>query len=76
VRDFPFWHNALKTAKTQVGLATVAADLATFQKQTGFLDEEKKLTEPQLKTLREFYTARKKALDREALPKEKPKFKK
>lgn len=69
MRDFPFWHNALKTAKTSFALEAVAADLGAFQNQpTLIADDEKKLTEPQLKSLRELYSSRKKILAKEALP--------
>jgi hypothetical protein len=58
MKDFPFWHNALKATKTQLALNTLGADLAAFQKQTDFLNQEIKLTEPQLKTLRELFSSR------------------
>ena len=78
MRDFPFWRSEISSAKTSHVLKKVGADLSQFQKQSGlFGDEEKKLTEEQVGTLRKMYKEKMKQLEKEALtPPAKPKFNK
>ena len=68
MKDFPFWHTAITSAKTVPVLKSVGEDLAQFQGQTGFLgDEEKKLTDSQVAALRTQYSEKLKKLQAEKL---------
>lgn len=77
MRDFPFWRGAIYNAKTAQILKSVGEDLAQFQKQSGlFGDEEKKLTDDQVVTLRKKYSEKMEKFEKETLPQDMPKFKK
>jgi hypothetical protein len=68
MKDFPFWRGAIYNAKTALILKAVGEDLAQFQKQSGlFGDEEKKLNDTQMTTLRKMYAEKLKKLQAEAL---------
>ncbi len=63
MKDFPFWRGAIYTAKTALALKAVGEDLSQFQKQSGlFGDEEAKLSEAQVATLRKQYSEKMKKL--------------
>lgn len=80
MRDFSFWQGEIYNAKTTLILKSVGEDLAQFQNQTKlFGDEEKKLTDDQVATLRKMYSEKMKKLTAETIQVQgsnKPEFKK
>lgn len=74
MKDFPFWRGAIYNAKTALILKAVEEDLSQFQKQSGlFGDEEAKLTDDQVATLRKQYSEKMKKLTDETLETQTPK---
>ena len=74
MKDFPFWRGAIYNAKTPLALKAVGEDLSQFQKQSGlFGDEEAKLTDGQMATLRKQYSEKMKKLTAETLETQAPK---
>ena len=79
MKDLPFWRGAIHNAKTLLVLKSVGEDLASHKNQSDLLNDEVKLTEAQLETLRLEYSFKMKKLTAETLPIKqpgKPKFKK
>ena len=75
MKDFPFWRGAIYKAKTPLVLKAVGEELAQFQKQTGFLDDDvMKLTVVQMAILRKQYAEKLKKLTSETIDlKDRPK---
>lgn len=79
-RSYSSWREAIQAAKTLPTLKAIGEDLGQFQKQSGlFGDEEKKLADPQIETLRKLYSEKMKKLVAETMDNNgstKPEFKK
>ena len=65
MKDFPFWHDAIQTAKAPDVLKGVGEDLAKYQNQSDFLSEQPKLNPAQLAQLRKMYAEKLKKLKAE-----------
>ena len=80
MKDFLYWCGSIYNSKTLDVLKSVGGELAQFQKQTALFGEDDiKLTEGQIASLREMYSDKLKKLELEILPDTlltKPKFKK
>jgi hypothetical protein len=80
LKDFLFWRGSIYNSKTLLILKSVGEELAQFQQQTAlFGDDETKLTEGPVTTLRGMYSEKLKKLELESLsgtPPIKPKFNK
>jgi len=73
MKDFPFWRGAIYNAKSPLNLKSIGEELSRFQSGL-FGDEEAKLTEAQVDTLRKMYSEKLKKLEDEIRPPGKPEF--
>jgi hypothetical protein len=69
MKDFPYWHGAIYSAKTALILKAVGEELEKYQNQLGlFGGDIMKLTIVQMAILRKQYSEKTKKLEGEALP--------
>lgn len=67
MKDYPYWHDAIKSAKSYDALKNVGENLAVFQNQPDLIGGEPMLSEHQVDSLRMIYSLKIKKFQAEKL---------